>query len=114
MPSLLAVLLIAEQNKLSLSPALPGKIRVHLSIHPDQPRFSQCKAADGFLMVLTSLLCAPQPDLSALWTLRGIWVITQRLTEAIHLPLMEASTIQFISKKNEPKQERKKIKKPLA
>lgn len=46
----------------------------------------------------------------ALWTLWGSLVITQGLTEAIHLLLMEASGIQFISKK-EAKQERKKIKK---
>ena len=61
-------------------------------------------------MVLTGLFYVPQPAILALWTLRGSLVITQRLTEAIHVPLMEASVIQFISKK-EAKQERKKIKK---
>lgn len=38
----------------------------------------------------------------------GSLLITQRLTEVIHLLLIEASVIQFISK-NEAKQERKKI-----
>lgn len=61
-------------------------------------------------MVLTGLFYVPQSDILALWTLRGSLVITQGLTEAIHLPLMEANAIQFISK-NEAKQERKKIKK---
>lgn len=60
-------------------------------------------------MVLTDLFYVLPSDLLALWTL-GQLVITQRLTEAIHLLLMEARVIQFISK-NEAKQERKKIKK---
>lgn len=61
-------------------------------------------------MVLTGLFYVPQSDILAPRTLRGSLVISQRLTEAIHLPLMEASVIQFISK-NEAKQEREKIKK---
>lgn len=61
-------------------------------------------------MVLTGLFYVPQSDILALWTLRGSLVITERLTEAMHLPLTEASVIQFISK-NEAKQEKKKIKK---
>lgn len=61
-------------------------------------------------MVLTGLFYVPQSNILALRTLWGSLVITQRLTEAIHLPLIEASVIQFISK-NEAKQERKKIKK---
>lgn len=64
---------------------------------------------DCKLMVLTDLFYVLPSDLLALWTL-GQLVITQRLTEAIHLLLMEARVIQFISK-NEAKQERKKIKK---
>lgn len=60
-------------------------------------------------MALTGLFYVPQSDILALWTLRDGLVITQRLTEAMHLPLMEASVIQFISK-NEAKQERKKVK----
>ena len=61
-------------------------------------------------MVLTGLFYVLPSDILALWMLRGSLVITQRLTEAIHLPLTEASVTQFISK-NEAKQERKKIKK---
>lgn len=103
-------MLTVGQNKISLSPALPAKVRVHLSFHPDQPRFSQCRAADGFLMVLTGLLYAPQPDSLALWAPGGIWGISQRLTEAIHLPIMEASTIQFISKKMNLSRKGRKLK----
>lgn len=91
-----------------LSPTVPGK-REHIPPSRDPATNSRgCNEAEPLFQVSClaepsfaahGLPYTPKSDFLAPWAPRGSWVLTQRLTEAIHLPLMKASVTRFISKK---------------